>query len=184
MRHTVTSSVASGTTTFFRYYFTNDKIFRIKLLNRVSKKEPKYQMSLKSIYWESSCSVRTDRRTDAQTDMTKLMVISCGLWHLVVLWKGTHVLECQTASNFRVEVCDVRAVTLHVIDDTEDGSSEITWMGEGKRPAHLTRPSLPGPIYLYEANESGLYFETLMCTYEVARCHTQPEARELKWRNK
>jgi hypothetical protein len=34
----------------------------------------KHQLSWKSVKWEQSCSMRTDRRTERQTDMTKLTV--------------------------------------------------------------------------------------------------------------
>jgi len=34
----------------------------------------KYQIPLKSVKWEPSCSMRTDRWMDGQTDMTKLTV--------------------------------------------------------------------------------------------------------------
>jgi hypothetical protein len=34
----------------------------------------KYQISLKSVQWEPSCSMRTDGQTDRQTDVTKLTV--------------------------------------------------------------------------------------------------------------
>jgi len=37
----------------------------------------KYQISLKSVQWESSCSMRTDGQRDGRTDMMKLMVASC-----------------------------------------------------------------------------------------------------------
>jgi hypothetical protein len=36
--------------------------------------KPKYQISSKSVQWESSCSMLTDRQADRQTDMTKLTV--------------------------------------------------------------------------------------------------------------
>jgi hypothetical protein len=38
------------------------------------RKSLKYQLLSKSVQWESSCFMRTDRRTYEQTDMTKLMV--------------------------------------------------------------------------------------------------------------
>jgi hypothetical protein len=38
------------------------------------KKIHKYQISWKSFQWEASCSMRAGRRTDGQTDMTKLTV--------------------------------------------------------------------------------------------------------------
>jgi len=34
----------------------------------------KYQILLKSVQWEPSCSMRTDGQTDGRTDMMKLIV--------------------------------------------------------------------------------------------------------------
>jgi len=34
-----------------------------------------YQISLKSVQWEPSCSMQTEGQTDGQTDMAKLTVV-------------------------------------------------------------------------------------------------------------
>jgi hypothetical protein len=55
--------------------FLSDFNKKLSFLDRFS---TIYQISLKSAQWEPSCSIQTDRHTDAridkQTDMTKLIV--------------------------------------------------------------------------------------------------------------
>jgi hypothetical protein len=43
---------------------------RLEFSRQIFGKNPKYQISTKSVLWESRCSMRADR----QTDMTKLVV--------------------------------------------------------------------------------------------------------------
>ena len=43
-------------------------------ISRYIFEKAQYQVSLKFVQWEPSCSVRTDGQTDVQTDMTKLIV--------------------------------------------------------------------------------------------------------------
>jgi hypothetical protein len=37
----------------------------------------KYRILRKSVLWEQSCSIRTDKQTDGQTDIAKLIVAFC-----------------------------------------------------------------------------------------------------------
>ena len=53
----------------FRSYFNKALIF-----SAAFRKIFKYQISIKSVHLEPSCSMGTDGRTDGQTDMTKLAV--------------------------------------------------------------------------------------------------------------
>ena len=44
----------------------------LNILDRFSKKKPmKYQVSSKSVQWESSCSMRTDRHNEAHSRFSK-----------------------------------------------------------------------------------------------------------------
>jgi hypothetical protein len=54
----------------FLPYFNDTRIFSTDFL-----KIFKYQISWKSIQWELSCSIRTDGRTNGQTDMTKVIIV-------------------------------------------------------------------------------------------------------------
>ena len=47
---------------------------KLEYSRQIFEKILKYQVLPKSVQWEPSCSMRTERQTDRQTDMTKLTV--------------------------------------------------------------------------------------------------------------
>ena len=60
-------SVRKVTVILVRFYWN------LNFLDRFWKKIFKYQISCQSVQWEPSCSMRTDGRTHARTDVTKLI---------------------------------------------------------------------------------------------------------------